>query len=376
MIYAHPSNPDLLAEHYHWTNRWSEWRARSGETLFQVLAGFAFLGFILWLSDHGWNSLLHAGAFWTQPWAALVIGMLVLIGFSVQSRRARTRLARQQSDDWLAALPLPQTFRAVANRHQVGLHTLITTLLALLLLLWARARSADAAPEFSLALAFGIAAGGLIAARSSVVGRVRHADRGLSTCGRAAVPVPDHVSGLGLLGAALEPVSARLPKTAAWVAGSFLLFPPSTPLVALFALLVFFTTLSLSIDLITHWRARYRVDLLWLASEALLPRRLFAAYLPWLVRRGLVYSLVAGCCFYAFGAPPLLAVALTLGLAAMLADALLCGFATRKLPTRFPLLLTLHGVILMATLQAFPPVLPLVWLGCGWSAWRKGQHEY
>jgi len=69
----------------------------------------------------------------------------------------------------------------------------------------------------------------------------------------------------------------------------------------------------------------------------------------------------------------LFALALTVMLAAAVADAVLCGFATRRAPGRFPMLLILHGVIVVATTQVLPPALPLVWLGCAFTAWRQGN---
>jgi hypothetical protein len=253
------------------------------------------------------------------------------------------------------------------------LRLLAFTLMALALLCWARWRSAEPAAELSLALSLGLTSGALVALFLPPGVQTHGAIAAERNTRRAALPVPDNVAGLRLLGAALEPIAARLPKSAVWVAGSFLLFPPSTPLIAVLALLALFTALSLAIDLIGHWRARYLLDLQWLAAEALQPRRLFAAYLPWLVRRGLLLSLIVGCCIYALGAPPVFALALAATLVAALADALLCGFATRKSPARYPIVLTLHSVILLATTQVLPPALPLVWLACGWSAWRKGN---
>ena len=366
-------NPDLLAERYRIANIWATWRVRSGEMLFQALAGLAFLAFALWLTDPWWQSLLDPRALWAQAWVALALGVTVLLAVLVHAQRAHQALARWQRGDWMATLPIAAAERAHARQRQVVLRLLIFTPMALSVLCWARWRSSEPAAELSLALSLGLTLGTLIALfRHSgwdVPGAIA-AERNMQ---RAALPISDNVAGLRLLGAALEPVAARLPKTAIWVAGSFLLFPPSTPLIAVLALLALFTALSLTVDLIGHWRARYLLDLQWLAAEALRPRRLFAAYLPWLVRRGLLLSFIVGCCVYALGAPPVFALALTAVLLATLANALLCGFATRQSPARYPILLTLHAVILLATTQVLPPALPLVWLACGWSAWRKGN---
>jgi hypothetical protein len=366
-------NPDLLAERYRIANLWAAWRMRSGEMFFQALAGLVFLAFALWLTDPWWSSLLDPRALWAQAWVALALGVTALLAVLVHAQRAHHELARSQRDDWLATLPIAAPVRAHARQRQVVLRLLIFTLLAISALCWARWRSAESAAELSLALSLGLTFGALMALFWPQGADAPGAIAAKRNVQRATLPVPDNVAGLRLLGAALEPVAARLPKTAAWVAGSFLLFPQSTPLIAVLALLALFTVLSLAVDLIGHWRARYLLDLQWLAAEALQPRRLFAAYLPWLVRRGLLLSLITGCCVYALGAPPVFAFALAAVLLATLADALLCGFATRKLPARYPILLTLHAVILLATTQVLPPALPLVWMACGWSAWRKGN---
>lgn len=366
-------NPDLLAERYRIANLWAAWRLRLGEVLFQALAGLAFLAFALWLTDPWWSALLDPRALWAQVWVALALGASSCLAVVNHARRARHALARSQRDDWLATLPIAAGVRANASQRQVMLRVLIFTVMALVMLCWARWRSAESAAELSLALSLGLTSGALVALFLPAGVQTHGVISNARNTQRAALPVPDNVAGLRLLGAALEPVAARLPRTAVWVAGSFLLFPPSTPLIAVLALLALFTALSLAVDLIGHWRARYLLDLQWLAAEALQPRRLFAAYLPWLLRRGLLLSLIVGCCAYALGAPPVFAFALAAVLVAVLGDALLCGFATRKLPARFPILMTLHVVILLATTQVLPPALPLVWLACGWSAWRKGN---
>jgi hypothetical protein len=188
----------------------------------------------------------------------------------------------------------------------------------------------------------------------------------------SAVSIASGTSGLALLGAALEPAIARVPRSAPWVAGGFMLLPPSTPLLALPALILLVSAASLALDLIAHWRTRYLADQAWLAAQPLPPARLLGAYLTPLAKRGSLLALVFGACLHALGAPALFSWVLALALWLLLADAVLCAFATRLTPWRFPLLLLLHATALVASAQVLPPALPLILLACGVSAWRRG----
>jgi len=115
------------------------------------------------------------------------------------------------------------------------------------------------------------------------------------------------------------------------------------------------------------------MDAQWLAAEALTPRRLFAAYLPPLLKRTVIAAAVVCACLHAIGAPLLMTLLVGITLIAAVADAVLCGFATRLQPRRYPLLLMLHAVVVTACLQVLPPAAPLVLLACAIGAWRKGN---
>ncbi len=368
---ADRANPDLLAAHFERLNLIAAWRARLDEALFQILAALAFVGFGLWLMDSWWQLLLSSQTPWAQPWPSALLGMLVCAGFLMQARRFHAQMLKQHQGDWLSALPVAETQRSLARARQRAPRLLILGLAAMLLLLWASWRSPDHSTQLCLALALGISVGALAGAWIPA-GTTPPEAAAIGTA-RQSVPVPDSVSGLPLLGAALEPASARLPKTAPWIGGSFLLFPPSIPVIALLALLVLLSTLSLLIDLVSHWRARYLIDAQWLAAEALTPRRLFAAYLPPLLKRMAIAAAVVCACLHAIGAPLLMTLLVGISLIGAVADAVLCGFATRLQPRRYPLLLMLHAVLVVACLQVLPPAAPIVLLGCAISAWRRGN---
>ena len=365
------TNPDLLAAHFERLNLLAAWRARLGELMFQILAMLAFLAFGLWLMDGWWKALLSDQAPWTRPWPSLLLGTLVCAGFLMQARQLQARMLARHQGDWLSTLPVTDAQRGHARARQRAPRLLIAGLAALMLLLWASWRSPDHSTQLCLALALGISVGAL--AGAWIPAGTTPPAAAANVAARQSVPVSDSVSGLPLLGAALEPAAARLPKTAPWIGGSFLLFPPSIPVIALLALLVLLSTLSLLIDLVSHWRARYLLDAQWLAAEALTPRRLFAAYLPPLLKRTAIAAAVVCACLHAIGAPLLMTLLVGISLIAAVADAVLCGFATRLQPRRYPLLLMLHAVVVTACLQVLPPAAPLVLLACAIGAWRKGN---
>lgn len=370
---ARPVNPDLLVRDFLHQNRWAQWRARAGETAFLALAAVAFAGFALLVGDSLWTRVLAADAAWARALPAALIGLALAATLVMRARSQGRQLAREHAADWLAAMPLAAASRQYARRRQVLASTAMVLFGILATLVWAWLRADQPAPLLVTALALGSLAGTAVVAlmpgaRSDrLAADTQHRERA------SAVAIAPGTQGLSLLGAALEPAAARLPRSAPWVAFAFLLFPQSTPLIAVPGLVLLFTALTLALDLVGHWRSRYLADQAWLAAQPLLPRRLFGAYLPYLLRRTLILSLVFGGCLHALGAPLLFALALGMLLAAAVADAVLCGFATRRTPARFAMLLILHGVILVAATQVLPPALPLVWLGCAFSAWRQGN---
>ena len=368
-----PVNPDLLVRDFLRRNRWAQWRERAGETAFSALALAAFAAFALMVGDALWTRMLAANAPWARPLPAALIGLLLAAALIGRAYSRGRRLAREHAADWLAAMPLAAASRQYARRLLVVTDITLLLLGILATLVWAWLRADQAAPLLLVALAMGGLAGAAVVA---LMPGARSEPAGVGLQGReraSAVAIADGTQGLSLLGAALEPAAARLPRSAPWVAFAFLLFPQSTPLIAVPGLVLLFTALTMALDLVGHWHARYLADQAWLAAQPLLPRKLFAAYLPYLFRRTLILSLLFGGCVHALGAPLLFALGLGLLLAAVVADAVLCGFATRRRPARFALLLILHGVILVAATQVLPPALPLVWLGCAISAWRQGN---
>lgn len=366
-------NPDLLVRDFLRHNRWSQWRARAAETAFSALALLVFAGFALWVGDSLWTRLLAPGTPWARPLPAALVGVATAFAIVARARSRGRHLARVHASDWLAAMPLPAGARRNARARLVASDAALLLLGVWSTLAWAWLRADQSAPVLVVALALGSLGGSAIAwlmpgaPSEPAAERIQRRERA------SAVAIAAGTQGLRLLGAALEPAAARLPRSAPWVAFAFLLFPQSTPLIAVPGLVLLFTALTLSLDLIGHWHVRYLADQAWLDAQPLLPRHLFRAYLPYLTRRTLVLSLIFGACLHVLGAPLLFALALTVMLAAAVADAVLCGFATRRAPGRFPMLLILHGVIVVATTQVLPPALPLVWLGCAFTAWRQGN---
>jgi len=351
------ANPDLLQSQFEWRNRIAGWRMRIDESAFLMLAALGFVGVGLWLVDPHWSRLLYAGAPWSQPLPAVLIGLGLAAALLWRAQTRRAGLARVQGDDWLAAQPIAPAARRRARTVRAAWTAASSALVLLCLLVWASARSSEPAP-----LLIGLLASAALSAplligwlpeRRQVVGSPR---RSLAV----AVAIPVGTSGLALLGAALEPALARLPRGASWTAGTFILLPPSTPAIAIPALMLLFTATSMAIDLVAHWRARFLADQAWLAAQPLAPARLFAAYRRPLLRRGSLLVLVAGACLHLLGAPALFAATLALALWLALADGVLCGFATRSTPNRYPLQCMLHGMLLLATIQG------------AWQAWRRG----
>lgn len=364
------TNPDLLLHHYLWRNRVQHWRAQPAESLFSTLALAAFIGLGLWIADPQWTALLHRDAAWARPLPATVLGLALAAMLLLRARARRSVLARDQRDDWLAALPIAPTLRQQARRQRVTRASVLTAIGIVLALAWAAARVNQPASGLLFALVAGALGGGLA---TWFLPEGDAAPKAQTRTRAVAVAVPPATQGLALLGAALEPAVARLPRGAPWVAGCFMLLPPSTPAIAVPGLVLLFTAASLAFDLVAHWRTRYLADQQWLAALPLPPTRLFGAYLAALAKRGTLLALLIGACLHALGAPAWFSWLLALALWLLLADAVLCAFATRRAPWRFPVLLTLHGLILLSTLQVLPPALPLVLGACAWTAWRRGK---
>jgi hypothetical protein len=364
-----PANPDLLLQRHVWRNRIALWRAQAGQTAFNALALLAFVGFGLLIADPHWTALLRSDARWAQPLPAAVLALTLATLQLLRGRAQRRALASSERDDWLAALPIEPALRQHARRRRVALASALSTIGMVALIAWAAARAEQPAIALLGALLAGAALGSIGVWLIPEGGTPRTS---VARTRAAAVNIASGTRGLALLGAALEPAVARLPRGAPWVAGSFMLLPPSTPLIAIPGLFVLFTAASLLVDLIAHWRARYLADQIWLAAQPLPAARLLGAYLVPLARRATLLCLIVGACLHALGAPLIFSTLLALATWLLFADAVLCAFATRRAPWQFPMLLMLHGAALLASLQVLPPALPLVLLGCGLSAWRRG----
>ncbi len=364
-------SPDRLVLEFLRRNRWDEWRARAAESMFMALATAGFAGFALWVIDPLWPRLLAPDSPWMRTAPALLLATATALALVWRAHRLRHALAQAQRDDWLAAMPIAPALRARARRRVVALASAAVSAITLMLLGWVSLRIGHVVlPVASMAVA--AVTGGVLAAILPAA-RIRQGDPSQMRPRAVAVAIAPGTTGLALLGAALEPVAARLPRSAPWVALAFMLFPPSTPLIAVFGLMLLFTSLALALDLIAHWRIRYLADAAWLAALPLEARHLLGAYRRPLLRRGGTLVLLFGACLHALGTPALFAAALALLLAGALLDAVLCAYATRGQPSRYSLLLMLHGASVFATVQVLPPAAPLIFAVCLWQAWRKGN---
>ncbi len=363
-------NPDSLLHRHVWRNRVERWRAQAAESAFTACAAAAFAGFGLWITDPLWPRLLRSDAAWARPLPVVLLALMLATALGLRALGQRRKLAGNERDDWLAALPIAPALRRHARRRRVAIASALTSAAIILITAWAAVRVEHAANALLAALTAGAATGALAswflpegAAATGTLPRPR----------AAAVAVPPGTRGLALLGAAMEPAVARLPRGAPWMAGFFLLLPPSTPAIAIPGLIVLITALTLAFDLIGHWRTRFLGDQLWLCAQPLPPARLLRAYLPALAKRGTLLALVIGASLHALGAPALFAWVVALAIWLLLADGVLCAYATRLAPRRFPLLLMLHGATLAASAQVLPPALPIVLGACAWTAWRRGN---
>jgi hypothetical protein len=364
------ANPDLLLHHYLWRNRVERWRAQAAESVFTAFAAAAFIGFGLWIADPLWPRLLRSDAAWARPLPAALLALTLAATLGLRALGQRRALAGNERDDWLAALPIDPALRRHARRRRVAVASALTAAAIVVIAAWAAVRGEPVAIVLLAALTAGAASGALA---SWLFPEGAPTTAALQRPRAAAVAVPPTTRGLALLGAAMEPVVARLPRGAPWMAGFFLLLPPSTPATAIPGLIVLISALTLAFDLIAHWRTRFLGDQLWLSTQPLPPARLLRAYLPALAKRGTLLALVIGACLHALGAPMLFAWGLALVIWLLLADAVLCAYATRRAPWRFPLLLMLHGAAVAASSQVLPPALPIVLGACAWTAWRRGN---
>jgi hypothetical protein len=365
-----PANPDLLLHRYLWRNRAERWRAQTAESVFTAIAAAAFIGFGLWMADPLWARLLRSDVAWARPLPAALLALMLAAALALRALGQRRALAGSERDDWLAALPIAVALRRDGRRRRIAMASALTSAGIILISAWAAIRVEQAAIALLAALTAGAAIGALA---SWFLPEGAPAAGALQRLRAVAVAVPPGTRGLALLGAAMEPAVARLPRGAPWMAGFFMLLPPSTPAVAIPGLIVLITALTLAFDLIAHWRTRFLGDQVWLSAQPLPPARLLRAYLPVLAKRATLLALVIGACLHALGAPMLFAWGLALVIWLLLADAVLCAYATRLAPWRFPLLLMLHAAALAASTQVLPPALPIVFGACAWTAWRRGN---
>lgn len=366
-------SPDRLQQVFAWQNRINDWRALGAQSVFLGVAGGAFVVMFLMIADPFWSRLLAANSPWAREHVSGILALMLAITVATLARRRAHNLALLQRSDWLAALPIDPQIRQDFRRRSSVLHLALNVAAALLLLAWGQFRSNSGAYVFAPLLALGCAAGLLLGWRSANVrlrcGQIEPMQRPLA----AAIKIVPGTEGLDLLGAAIEPGLARLPRSARWVAFALLLLPVGMPLMAIFVIVLLIGSLGQSVDLIRHWRERYRIDLRWLAAQPLAPRRLLGAYLRPMTRRALLLDLIFAASVLAAGAPLWFATMAALVLATAMAHAILCSYATRDTQRGFTLLMSTHYLCMFATAQILPFVLPIAALACALHAWRRGE---
>lgn len=364
-------NADALWRHHELHNLWALWRARWAEAAFLAAVCCALLAFALWLADPLWIRLSALAARWA-PALSATVGLLAPMAFLTGvARRERHELARRMRSDWLAAMPIAGSDRSTHARRVILQAHALRSALGLLIWTWLAWRFPQL-PDWWLAALMG-----LLCSLAPVVWITQQPPSTATvTVQHSAAPVsriPVGTTGLPILGAALEPMWIRLPRSA-WAVGlGFLLLPMGSGIWLILGVALGFTAFGASTDLVAHWRARYLADAAWTAALPLTPRALFRAYLPELRSRVLRLGLMLLLAAHACGAPLLISMLLALTGPMLIAHAVLAGYATRRDPQRYPLWLPSHYVILLAATQVFPPLLPALWLGiCAWL-WRRGS---
>lgn len=368
-------DPDTLAQRYARRNRVALWRGRLPELIFLLAVSLLALAALLYGAGPYWPALLGEGARWNTPRNGILAAVLCCAAMWMALRQRWQRHRAQQQTDWLAALPIaPDTRHRHAVRH-AHLHLLIHAAAGVLALLWIAWRAPGTIAPFWLGLLVALLVAALCAplAVPRTAGASTISVSAASAERRARTRIPAKASGLKLLGHALEPLAARLPRSA-WAVGlGCLMVPVGSGLWTIVGLVGGFSALGLARDLVSDWRSRFLADQAWLAALPLSAPRLFAAYLPTLASRAAMLGLLLAAALHALSVPRAYAGLGAFVLITAIGHGILTGYATRRRPRAFALWMALHYVGLFGCLQVLPPALPIVLAALLLWLWRRGS---
>jgi hypothetical protein len=338
-----------------WHNRFARWRRDGAQSAFHAgaLAALALLLAVpAWQSRAAWGASL---AVLLHQWPMTVL-LLATLAMTWRQAAVLGALRRQAAQDWLAALPVPAALHRRRRRDAMLREAAGHALVAALLLSGARAAPA-------LVVVFALSMAGSLLLAVPVARVAAHPRRARLAFGS---PIADH--GAGRLwrwqriacGVALRGRTLSL--------GAFaLLAPPMDSGIAVAAIVAI---AGLSFALLSGaWRRSLAVlpqAQAWLAAQPLAPGRLLRA--TWAVPAFVLASAtvaIAGV-LAALGAWRL-AGAVALALAGFGGLHYAATAAERARPRRAVLAFLLHAMLLLATLQSFPPaVLPLWMVQMAW----------
>lgn len=368
-----PDTPDLLWQRLQLRNRVADWRGRSAEWLFLAMVSALALVLTLAAADPHWERLVGAVAPWNSARTAVAAGLGLMALLLLQLRReVRARLAQQRSD-WLAALPIDPARRLDYAVLVAQLRLAAKSVLGILLIAWTSSRIGSTPSPVLIAAAAALI-GSVLLGRLAAPAAGAQSDRVQRGAPAVVSRIPADAAGLALLGLALEPTVTRLPRSSWALALGFLLIPAGGSLWALLGVVIGFTALGMSTDLVAHWRSRFLADQAWLAAVPLRPQSLLMAYVRPLSARSLLLALGMAAALHALGAPPAFVGAAAVLVSLLITHAVLTGYATRRRPRLYSLWLAAHGAALFGCIQVLPPLLPLLWLALLVWLWRRGHH--
>lgn len=349
------SLPAGFDPHWHWQrlrwrNRWAEWRRRPGESLFHALGSSVLLGLLLWLLLDAAKRLAEPVQLLLQtwPWLSAIAALLPL---AQRQRRNAGAWAALRASDWLAAQPVSASIRRASRRRRIAAEAALQLFagFALLSLLGQSATTMLAYVGLvMLAAALGTASATRPASMAAGAGLVRQP----SGPGRGRLWRWQWIeAGAARFGPGLAPGAFAL-----------LLMPVGGSLLLAAALLLAGLVIS---ALATAWRRSLGVIPRAQTLLACQPMR----GLHWLQQTApLPLAVVVLSALLLFAASRVLGLggfawAAAAGLVALGALQLLCVVAERSRPQRAALLFVLLATTLLATLQALPPLVPVLWLG-------------
>ncbi len=341
-----PFDPYAAQSRWLWLNRLAAWRAHAAESAFSGLAWCAGLAVIGWIALSQLPTL-RALVTWLlaqHPWLTLCC---VIVALGVDHWRARRTQRQRWADDWLSAQPIGRPIRR--RRRLIALATRCAWQSALIapLLLLANASAMGWLVLGSCALAAASLGNWLGDIDGSPVIRGRRRETLFTSTATGSLRRWQWI----------EAGASLAPRHLAPLLVAILLVPRGPAAMAIAALVM-----VLMASAVSAWLRAVRVVIQaerWLAVEPIsattwLRQCLFVPLLGLLVGALALAALML--------AVANAAVALVAAVGLLIVGALYIGVVGthRAQPRRIPLSMTLHVVLLAATVQALAPLLPLV----------------